>query len=285
VELLVVIAIIVVLVALLSPALDRAIYAAQFAACAANQHAVVAGAVSYALNNKKSYPYRAGTDEGTSGNYWPIHINLPFNAVHNKGNINGYDDRPLMRDYVNIKAMLDPLAPGAVDISGAPADSWVFTSYSLWFGWKYIELPAGQSCVPCLRYGQPWEFNNNGATGRYNVLMGDVHGVIGFGAYEYAHADRSGAAWGRVRREEGWGGGPAQGQDKNTLSLWEIDAPLPEGPQIDENYGFDDGSVRGYKDIYLDIPWFSWIGRETRFNTVPMYHRQGTGWLAIPKTN
>src|SRR5687767_969883 len=137
IELLVVITIIVVLLSMLTPALDKAIYQAELASCGAQQHGVAAGAMNYAMANKRRYPYRAGTDEGTSGNYWPIHINLPFNARHNPGNPFGYDDRPLLKEYVSINAMLDPLAPEPVDLAGAPSDSWVFTSYSLWFGWKY----------------------------------------------------------------------------------------------------------------------------------------------------
>jgi prepilin-type N-terminal cleavage/methylation domain-containing protein len=291
VELLVVVAIIVVLLALLSPAMDRAIYAAQLVTCAAQQDGIAAGAMLYAMNNKRMYPYRAGTDEGTSGNYWPIHINLPFNAVHNKGNINGYDDRPLIRGYINIQAMLDPMAPGKVDLAGAPSDSWVFTSYSLWFGWKYIELPQNHSSTPCRRMGQPWSYYKpdpfNSAKivgGNYTVLLGDTHGFYGI-PFEFSHPDRDEVAEGRVRREEAWNSGPAQGQDKNTLSLWEIAGkPVPSGPQMDENYAFEDGSVRAYKDVWLDVVWWNaWGGKETRFDTVPSYHRQGPPWLAIPK--
>jgi type II secretory pathway pseudopilin PulG len=53
VELLVVITIIVVLLAMLMPAMDKAIEQAQRVVCAANQHVINVGAMSYGMNNKK----------------------------------------------------------------------------------------------------------------------------------------------------------------------------------------------------------------------------------------
>jgi prepilin-type N-terminal cleavage/methylation domain-containing protein len=298
IELLVVVTIIVVLLALLTPALDKAIYAAELASCGAQQHGIVAGAINYAMNNKRRYPYRAGTNESTSGNYFPMYITLPFNAVHNKGNPFGYDDRPLLRPYMSMKAMLCPMAPEPVDFEGAPSDSYICTSYSLWFGWKYTELPQNHSSRGLERYGMGWTFSKphpNDASRqliqKFSVLMGDTHGQWGFGLNVYAHPDRDGRAIARVRQEEAWGGGPAQGQDKNTLSFWEITTGLPSGPQFDENYGFEDGSVRSYKDVYADIPWAAgWTREEEQMTWVPIYHRVGASYqqslyLAIPRAN
>jgi len=53
VELLVVITIIVVLLALLVPALDEAVYQADLAVCATHQHGIGVGAVAYALNHAR----------------------------------------------------------------------------------------------------------------------------------------------------------------------------------------------------------------------------------------
>ncbi len=52
IELMVVVTIIVVLLSLLAPALDRAVEAAERAVCGANQHAIGAGAIGYAMNNR-----------------------------------------------------------------------------------------------------------------------------------------------------------------------------------------------------------------------------------------
>src|SRR5687767_3588676 len=58
IELLVVITIIVVLLALLTPALDKAIYMAELAVCGTNEKAIASGAQMYAVANKRRYPYR-----------------------------------------------------------------------------------------------------------------------------------------------------------------------------------------------------------------------------------
>src|SRR5688500_13745385 len=58
VELLVVITIIVILLALLMPGMDRAIYQAELAVCAAKLDAVSSGTTLYALNHRRAYPYR-----------------------------------------------------------------------------------------------------------------------------------------------------------------------------------------------------------------------------------
>jgi hypothetical protein len=268
VELLVLITIIVVLLAMLAPALDRAIYAAELVSCAAQQDGIASGAMLYAMNHKRRYPHRAGTSESTSGHYFSMYITLPFNPQHNPGNATGYDDRPLLRPYMSINAMLDPMAPAPVDLNNSAADSFICTSYSLWFGWKHIEV--SQDFPPARgmeRFGQTWD---GGA----------------FGANFFAHADRQGMATGHTRYEEAWAGGPAVGADKNTISLWHLPV-RPPGPLFDSNYAFEDGSVRTYRDVPADIPWNLFTREEERFNFVPLYHRVGGSypgsWLAIPK--
>src|SRR5688500_8855542 len=68
IELLVVVTIIVVLLALLTPALDKAIYQAELTVCGANQRAVAMSAVSYATGSKRFYPHRQGVREDM---VWP----------------------------------------------------------------------------------------------------------------------------------------------------------------------------------------------------------------------
>src|SRR5688500_7719159 len=66
VELLVVVAIIVVLLALLAPAMDKAIYHAELATCGANLHGVAGGALMYTMNNKRAYPVREAIQGGSN---------------------------------------------------------------------------------------------------------------------------------------------------------------------------------------------------------------------------
>src|SRR5689334_12180710 len=58
IELLVVITIIVVLLALLTPALDKAMTEAQMAQCLSNPRTIAQGAIAYTADNKGLYPDR-----------------------------------------------------------------------------------------------------------------------------------------------------------------------------------------------------------------------------------
>ena len=60
VELLIVITLIVLLLALLTPALDKAVEQAQLTVCSSKLHAVASGALTYAMDHKRRYPYRDG---------------------------------------------------------------------------------------------------------------------------------------------------------------------------------------------------------------------------------
>jgi prepilin-type N-terminal cleavage/methylation domain-containing protein len=112
VELLVVIAIIVVLLALLAPALDQAVYQAELAVCAARQNAVATGAGVYAVQHARAYPYRP-TRTG---------FNLTTDIVRG-----GVDDRPVMRPYIPMRALLDPFTT-AVDLD-TQASYWVQSGF------------------------------------------------------------------------------------------------------------------------------------------------------------
>jgi prepilin-type N-terminal cleavage/methylation domain-containing protein len=125
IELLVVVTIIVVLLALLTPALDRAIYQAELAVCGANLHAVAAGATGYTVDYKRSYPYRKVAFSNTG--------NKPAENLCDSAN----DDRPAFRPYIPIDALADPMG-GKVDLDSPPTSTVVWSAYTLWFGWGYI---------------------------------------------------------------------------------------------------------------------------------------------------
>jgi prepilin-type N-terminal cleavage/methylation domain-containing protein len=282
IELLVVVTIIVVLLALLTPALDSAIAQAELAVCGANLDATGSGAISYAMNNKRLYPFRAGTNEANSGNYYALHISLPF-GLHNKGNAFGYDDRPLLRPYMSINALIDPLAE-SVDLNGSHSDTMVFASYNLWFGWKWIGTERPSRGL--VRHGQKMTYETQEPTGgqwvrrSYNVLAGDTLGHWGFGGIWTAHPDADGVWTQQVHQDEPWGGtNPAE--QKSTVSLWYAFGPPVPG-SFDQNYTFEDGSVRRYDDVHWNVEY----EERERFARVPNFHREadvheGT-WQAIP---
>jgi prepilin-type N-terminal cleavage/methylation domain-containing protein len=132
VELLVVITLIVVLLALLTPALDRAVYQAELVVCSARLHATAVGATTYAGDSARWYPYRdmAQTSE------WGTARTIAFVDQ-------GYDLRPIIAQYIPISGLLDPLSP-KVDFSPSatgPHDL-VMSPYCLWFSFRY---PGGKA--------------------------------------------------------------------------------------------------------------------------------------------
>src|ERR1051325_2010409 len=65
VELLVVITIIVVLLSLLAPAMDRAIYQAELAVCESRLKAIGTGSQVYAMDYQRHYPVRSAVQVAT----------------------------------------------------------------------------------------------------------------------------------------------------------------------------------------------------------------------------
>jgi len=133
IELLVVITIVVVLLALLAPAMDKAVYQAELAVCGARLHGLGTGVLSYASANKRRYPNRPFVL--TINGAWPNQLN--------GGTTGAVDVRPLIRDYLSVNGSLNcSLAPRQVDLDTRKLDAanrltLVFSSYELWFGWQY----------------------------------------------------------------------------------------------------------------------------------------------------
>ncbi len=149
IELLVVVAIIAILLALLTPALDRAVYQAELGVCGAKQHAVAAAGPNYAVDNRRSYPlgstprYLAG-----NGGYGPEMM---------RGSEPFADLRVLLKGYL-VTAMLQcPLAPAKVDLSierNLPSTQ-VHGSYAVFYGWGWTGALGGK---PMKKLGDRIEF-------------------------------------------------------------------------------------------------------------------------------
>ena len=164
IELLVVVTIIVVLLALLTPALDKAIYQAELAVCASHLKGIATGSQAYAFSSRRAYPYRRIVQQ--NGAYWT-------NQLTN----NNFDDRLVIRDYIAINALLnDPLSKAVnkenYQKDAATRPSWTFSAYDLWFGWKYSGLRG------MFRVGDRFEWVEASSTGtvsyRFDLLACDV---------------------------------------------------------------------------------------------------------------
>src|SRR5262245_45841789 len=91
VELLVVIAIIVILLALLAPGLDKAIYEAEMATDAANMRGTATGLGLYAVQHHRVYPYRYYASGQSDSSWWPQWLARPGTDVD--------DVRRMLRDF------------------------------------------------------------------------------------------------------------------------------------------------------------------------------------------
>src|SRR5690349_16161789 len=108
IELLVVVTIIAVLLALLTPAVDKAIYQAQLTVCGANLRATGGGVILYAMGSRKFYPHR-GLQEVKDSNPYYSQSFIPPTALSRTTGVS-YDLRPPLKGYVAInKQLLDPL--------------------------------------------------------------------------------------------------------------------------------------------------------------------------------
>lgn len=228
VELLVVITIIVILLALLAPALDRAVYAAELAVCGTNQHGIVAGLHAYAHDNRRFYPprpvARARRDR-------PTMIAAAFYAVSRT------DDRSYLRPYISINKQLQCPLTGRIDMDGADLDTSVLATYALWYSF-YWETGIDKAM---FKLGDRFTY----AGEPYSLLVSDWDGnYTGNNSTVSTHQDRDGVMFNYVTRNEP---NPTN-QAKWTVSLWHSGLNNRRGP-IDRNDGYDDGSVRRTSDI------------------------------------
>ena len=254
VELLVVITILIVLLALLAPALDRAVYQAELAVCAARQHAIIASVTSYTAAYKRAYPVNQIRRQG---GFQPAEIGVEILAEQ--------DLRPVIKDYIPFVAMLDPLA-GSVDLweeANEPATE-VFSTYELWMGWRFTGPLAGKGMI---RFGDKVEWRDNltpappGHTSpftvRSNILVGDANGVQISHFSRASHPDVDG----RLRLHLAQNGPNApddlRGNDivvpagavSQTRADWVMGVSSNPRGTVDLNYGYDDGSVSRFTGV------------------------------------
>jgi len=227
VELLVVITILVILLALLTPALDKAIYQAELAVCASTQHAAALGAITYTYDYKRTYPWREGVHRDT---FYGLVMLIRYGQV--------WDDRPTLAAFLDInKHLKDPLSPGEIDRKDADLETEVYSDFALWFGWGY----AGQKGM--FRLGDRFHFKDpsTGRTEAFNALVSDHDRPWTPGDTLSSHPDDSGMLAPVVREDENAISVVGVGVVRQTISTWFSNTA--RGP-IDTNTAFDDGSVR-----------------------------------------
>ena len=240
IELLVVVTIIVVLLALLTPALDKAVYQAELAVCAASKRVAAGGALGYAMDNKAFYPARHADDPNVERRPETI-----FGQ--------GLDDRDYVRAYVAInKAFNDPLAR-AVEMETPQPSTTIAAPVALWYGWRYKSAYHTDTGMRKLgdrfTWTDPFGAQPQGLRS-FSVLASDLDVIDA----------RDAAGWGTHPESSGtWFNDVQQGTQFNvgtdlyvTFSRWGY-APAQRGT-VDVNVAFADGSARRYDRVLWDEP-------------------------------
>jgi prepilin-type N-terminal cleavage/methylation domain-containing protein len=254
VELLVVITIILVLLAMLTPALDRAIYQAELAVCQANLHAIGTMALTYGAEYRRQYPSREGV-AGSRGVARDADWNasrLQLGLTHNGGAKNAdqqLDERPVIAPYLSInRALRDPLTQ-AVDLEADQREATIFAGYDLWYSWRFDGFRA------MSRIGDRFTLNTPqlGRTYEWNLLAGDLNGeTVSSRGYQASHHDADGVMPSVAYQSElidvGLFGVAA---GRLTFSRWQtpVSGGGIERGDVDLNYAYDDGSTGQITDV------------------------------------
>jgi prepilin-type N-terminal cleavage/methylation domain-containing protein len=260
IELLVVITIIVVLLAMLTPALDKAIYEAELVQCGAQLDSILTGTIQYAMNFNRRYPNRPELD------------NMQTIEITEQGR--GWDLRPIIKGFFPVNHLTCPLS-GEVDIeNSAPDTTFVFSSYDYWVGWRYFTEPGAKGMI---RMGDRFTSieDGSGQVRSFNLLASD-RDVTGIHAQvQSSHPDRDGVL-GQLELQEdenyAWGladGAAAYGTI--TIALWRNPVNHTRGP-LDRNFGYQDGSVTRLLNLIVKPSGLP----DDRLVTAPHYSNSGT---------
>jgi len=270
VELLVVVSIIAMLLALLTPALDQAIYQAELTVCGAGLDSIATTVVTRAMEKRRQYPVRTSGPE-------PYRItSVPTNR----------DDRPAIRDYLggSLDLLVCPLA-GKVDfdLGRAPANGtqgdYCMTPYALWFGWRY----NGKQGMRKL--GDRWTADSpTGAEGKFSLLAGDFHWYLQLAPRtDAAHPDKTSVMYNEVLQNQGGTDdpllAPAGGGLGYVLARW-INFNRNDRGLLDLNFAYEDGAVIRLNNLPITDERATEV--PPRVNNYDDGISKGS-WLVVPK--
>jgi prepilin-type N-terminal cleavage/methylation domain-containing protein len=236
IELLVVVAIIAVLIAILTPSLQRARYMAQLVVCGTRIRAMGMTVLIYTEDFETHYPDRY-VAQNTTATIKPTclaHANF------------GYDLRRQMAGYLDFDDSSNspihcPLQPQRIDYTGTAVN--VECALGLWFG--YVLAPGEQ---PMRRQGDRLTFDGS----EFDVLVSDwlidedAGGVYG-GLCQASHLDRKQIMGDDTRQNAA-----------ELLTRWGVLGRADRG-KMDMNIMFQDGSVQLYSDIVRHDPRFTMV--------------------------
>ena len=253
IELLVVVTIIVVLLALLTPALDKAIYQAELTACGANFKALTLGTSIYAIANKKYYPRRL------------LERNWSPNRICANGLGGTADDRPVFRSYLSMNAMFnDPLISPKLNFETTASIPTIYSDPELYFNFAL----TGEQMM--RKIGDRWsttDLHTNKLV-LLDVMVCDQDQVISDmgsspqspGWATSSHPDLDGYMVARRNQDvplQTGSGLPASTDADGlnppaTYGYWLNSHNGYKRSPVDYNFGFQDGSVARFMQVEFD---------------------------------
>ena len=281
VELLVVITIIVVLLALILPAMGMAIYQATLAKCAANQRMVCVTLIGYATSNGRYYPPRPSVPpQGYDGPFGVVAVSPSAVSVPPLAVRTGYDMRPVIRKQLELNPSTVCQCPlvETIDLEERLPDEYVYGNQALWFGWFYYRVTpimAKDNDTKLYRAGEPMpgmeklgdrmeaEEQDTRQVKEYTLLISDTDRQR-----ESPNGSTTSHPDPREKRmvNSVWVRLTAGGIPPHTASLWG-DTNGNRG-SVDHNFGYADNSVR--RVTYIEI-------RDPRMDRISAHYAAGTG--------
>jgi prepilin-type N-terminal cleavage/methylation domain-containing protein len=235
IELLVVVTIIVVLLALLTPALDKAIYQAELLTCAANQRATMTGVTTYAMGNKRFFPQRDALNSGSQYRR-PNLVKAGMDA----------DDMQRINSFLTWKMLFDPLNGGLTEdmIRDSLPTSNIYANYMLWWDWQFTSANGGAGSS---KLGRPFVWKGT----QFHVLISEEDMMQVDSRTHCSHQDAEGSQVMEVVIDGVVAPTTSPTTATETLSRWRRPGSARRGT-IEANYGFQDGSVTRLDQVRWD---------------------------------
>ncbi len=252
VELLVVITIIAILLAMLTPALDQAVYQAELTVCGAKLKGIAAGLVEGAVERNRVYPSRT-----------VLNAPLSINGVY------APDERPVLRSYLNssLNGLMNCPLSQAVDVEAPIEEATVTVSYNLWYGWS-----TGVAEKRMQKIGDRWTWDDR----QFGVIASDSEYYAAENVSIYgSHPDRENRMINYIVESE-----------TQATSIWGktgVDRGL-----LDLNHAFEDGGVQRYANVPSHEPAAGDGPSDERLQDVPLIWQAGDSsgtdsWSRVPR--
>ena len=235
VELLVVVTILVLLLAMLIPAVDQAIYQAELTVCGANQHGIGVAVSGYAFEHKRSYPYRPG-----------VHYNdwsWRETSIQHVAPFGDNDDRPILRPYLSINDNLNCPLNKWIDLDASNANT--ECAYQLWFGFQFRRNNNKDPVM--FKVGDRLTWMDGGRVSRFNLLSSDMDNILGNNVLG-THPDKAQL----LAPEWTFNSDLGVGVGVFTISRWHNPGSRSERGRVDRNFLYADLSVMRMIDITIE---------------------------------